>query len=164
MNQPIINVDDIKLEHAEAGDQFEVDMGHLSPLLGAKKLGYRLCVIPPGKRAWPYHAHLVNEEMVYVISGNGTLRHADDEFQIKTGDIVNFAADRDKPHQIINSSAAPLKYLCISTMEAPDIVIYPDSGKYGVLAGSAPGGDKTDRTFEIFAKSDGGVPYWQDEF
>ena len=56
-----------------------------------------------------------------------------------------------------------LKYLCISTMLEPDVVLYPDSKKFGVLAGSAPGGDKADRTFEIFAKTDSGVPYWDGE-
>jgi uncharacterized cupin superfamily protein len=34
------------------------------------------------------------------------------------------------PHQIINTSDAPLTYLSISTQEVPEVCEYPDSGKY----------------------------------
>ncbi len=40
----------------------------------------------------------------------------------------------DYPHQIINTSAAPLTYLSISTRESPEVVEYPDSGKYLAMA------------------------------
>ena len=163
MTHPIINIDDVELQHSEAGGKFAADHASVGQLLGAKKLGYRLSIVPPGKRAWPYHAHLVNEEMVFVISGNGTLRYSDHEHPIKAGDVIAFVPGADKPHQIINTSERPIKYLCISTMEAPEVVLYPDSGKFGVLAGSAPGGEKNARTFEIFAKTSSGVSYWDGE-
>lgn len=163
MDRPIVNIDEIELEHQEAGELFETDMAQLSAAVGASKLGYRLCVVPPGKRAWPSHAHLVNEEMVYVVSGSGTLKYAEQEWSIGAGDVISFVAAPDKPHQIVNTSHKELKYLCVSTMLEPEVVLYPDSGKFGVLAGSPPGGDKADRTFEIFAKLESGVSYWNGE-
>ena len=39
-------------------------------------------------------------------------------------------AGPDYPHQFINTSDAPMKYLSISTQEQPEICEYPDSGKY----------------------------------
>jgi len=45
-------------------------MAAIANLIGAKKLGYRMTVVPPGKKAWPYHAHLVNEEeLSFMILG-----------------------------------------------------------------------------------------------
>lgn len=52
-------------------------MALLGPLIGAKKLGCRLKVVPPGKTARPFHAHLANEVMIVVLEGGDTLRLAD---------------------------------------------------------------------------------------
>ncbi|MDD2775210.1 MAG: cupin domain-containing protein [Gallionella sp.] len=160
---PIVNIAEVVLESASTEGQFGSNLASIGQMLGAKKLGYRLCAIPPGKRAWPYHAHLVNEEMVFVIEGTGTVRYADGEYPIKAGDVIAFVAGIDRPHQIINTSVAELRYLAVSTMEEPEIALYPDSGKFGVLAGSAPGANRENRTFEIFAKQNAGVPYWDGE-
>jgi len=163
MNLPVVNIDDVELEPTEVGELFAAKMAQLNSFVGSKKLGYRICVVPPGKRAWPRHAHLVNEEMVFVISGRGLLRYGNDESPLRAGDVIAFVPGPDTPHQIVNSSEQDLKYLCVSTMEEPEIVLYPDSEKYGVLAGSAPGGDKADRTFEVFAKRGVNLPYWEGE-
>ncbi len=37
-------------------------------------------------------------------------------------------------HQLTNRGETNLKYICISTMIDPDIKIYPDSGKVGVVS------------------------------
>ena len=39
--------------------------------LGAQKLGYRLYALEPGMRGSPFHSHRVNEEMFYVVAGEG---------------------------------------------------------------------------------------------
>ena len=63
----------------------------------------------------------------------------------------------------INRSTQPLSYWCISTMEQPDIGLYPDSGKFFVMAGTAPGGDKTLRTFSHIGRCTDAVDYWEGE-
>lgn len=40
---------------------------------------------------------------------------------VRAGDVIFIPAGPEYPHQIINTSEAPLKYLSISTMEAPEI-------------------------------------------
>lgn len=66
-------------------------------------------------------------------------------------------------HQILNTSNAALKYLAVNTMEAPDIREYPDSGKYAVFAGSAPGESQADRTFAIVGRHRDATDYWEGE-
>jgi uncharacterized cupin superfamily protein len=55
---------------------------------------------------------------------------------IRAGDVMFIPAGPEYPHQIVNTSNAPLKYLSISTQEEPEICEYPDSGKYGVWSAS----------------------------
>ena len=94
--------------------------------LGAKKLGYNVTEIAPGKRAFPYHFHYVNEELFLVVEGTGELR-----------------------------------YLAPSTTEDPEIVEYPDSGKYGAWAGRTPGAREA--RFGVFAFKKDAVDYWEGE-
>ncbi len=53
---------------------------------------------------------------------------------IRAGDVIDIPPGPDYPHQIINTSNAPLKYLSISTKEYPEVCEYPDSGKYLAFA------------------------------
>jgi uncharacterized cupin superfamily protein len=163
MNQPIVNLETVTLEDTTAGECFAARTAALGPLTGMRKLGAQLTIVPPGKRAWPFHAHLVNEELVIVLAGSGTLRLADRQLPLRAGDVVALVPGSELPHQIVNTSDAELRYLCVSTMEHPDIVIYPDSGKYGVRAGVAPGGDPVHTTFRMIARLDAGVDYWEGE-
>lgn len=68
--------------------------------------------------------------MFVVLEGSGTLRAAAEMLPIKAGDVIFIPTGPEYPHQIINTSEAPLKYLSISTMEEPEICEYPDSGKF----------------------------------
>ncbi|NIO39646.1 MAG: cupin domain-containing protein, partial [Burkholderiales bacterium] len=71
--------------------------------------------LKPGKRAWPYHAHYVIEEMFYILEGEGTLRHAGKEYPIRAGDFICSPADPEQPHQIINTSDKSLTYIALGT-------------------------------------------------
>ena len=163
MKKPLINLEELEYKTLQHGESFEAQMASVAGHIGATKLGYRVVMVPPGKKAWPYHAHYLNEEMFFILEGTGLLRHAGEEYPLKTGDFIASPADPEQPHQIINNSEGTLKYLCVSTMEEPDLFVYPDSEKFGVLAGSAPGGPKEDRTFSIFSRKAYGVDYWDGE-
>ncbi|SBT09043.1 conserved hypothetical protein [Candidatus Accumulibacter aalborgensis] len=161
---PVVNLDALDLVTQENGERFEAAMAQIGPRTGARKLGARLCVVPPGKAAWPYHAHVVNEEMIVVLAGKGTLRLGDRERPLRAGDVVALLPGGvESAHQIVNCSTGPLRYLCVSTMEQPDIGIYPDSGKFFVLAGSPPGGDKDKRSFSHIGRMADAVGYWDGE-
>ena len=161
--KPILNIDQLPLEEWRHGERFEARMAQIGRLLGARKLGYRLVVLPPGKAAWPLHAHYVNEEMFFIIEGSGSLRLGEESWPLRAGDVVAVPPGPETPHQIVNDSETDLRYLCVSTMEAPDIVAMPDSGKINVMAGSPPGGEKTARTLSICLPLDAAVDYWEGE-
>lgn len=77
---------------------------------------------------------------------------------IKTGDIIFIPAGPEYPHQIINTSNAPLRYLSISTMEEPEICEYPDSGKFMTKAGT-----HRDKPFNVIGQIGTSLDYWDGE-
>ena len=124
----------------------------------AKKMGLSVDIVPPGKRACPYHFHYVEEEMFIVLEGQGTLRVAGELLPIRSGDVMFIPAGPAYPHQILNTSDAPLKYLSISTQAAIEVCEYPDSGKYNA---SVQVGDE--RRFRAIQRTDASVDYWDGE-
>ena len=162
MTRPVINLDDLEYTAFGKGEKFHAERAPVSPHIGADRLGYAVIRLQPGKRAWPYHAHRVIEEMFYVISGSGTLRHADEEYPLRAGDFVCAPADPKQPHQIINTSNAELVYFALSDMPNADVIHYPDSGKYGVWQGDARNFRSPDN-FKLFAREETAVDYWDGE-
>lgn len=128
--------------------------------LGAAKLGYGVFAVPAGKTSFPYHVHGVNEEMIYILEGEGTLRFADDTIPVTAGTFIACPAGWEHPHQLVNTSDRELRYLVVSTMEYPEFVEYPDSKKIGVYAGSSTSSEKPFRALYL---KDTSVPYYQGE-
>jgi uncharacterized cupin superfamily protein len=160
----MIHVDDLPLEHHAHGDRFEARGGSIGRAIGCKHLGCSLTVVPPGKRAWPFHNHHINEELFVILAGTGTVRIGDREHPIRAGDVIAAPpGDAGTAHQIINTSDTELRYLSVSTMIASEIVEYPDSGKLAVYAGSAPGGDPSVRSFNFRGRLGARAEYWDGE-
>ncbi|MDH3987875.1 MAG: cupin domain-containing protein [Gammaproteobacteria bacterium] len=162
MSKLIINMDDLEYSEFGKGDQFHAGRAEVSGKIGAEKLGYAVVRLQPGKRAWPYHSHYVIEEMFFVLEGEGTLRHADEEHPIRKGDFICSPADPKQPHQIINTSAEDLVYIALSTTDHTDVFLYPDSGKYGVWHGKTRDAKDPDN-FLVFARKETAVDYWDGE-
>jgi uncharacterized cupin superfamily protein len=133
--------------------------GRLAKGTAALKLGASIDVVPPGKRSCPYHFHYAQEEMFIVLEGEGTLRVAGEHLALAAGDVVFIPPGPAYPHQIINTSDAPLKYLSISTKDSPEVVEYPDSGKY--LATATREGDPYG--FGRMHRADSDLEYWDGE-
>ena len=162
MEKPVLNIDELEFTEFGKGDKFHAARAAVSPQIGATKLGYAVIKLQPGKRAWPYHSHHLIEEAFFVLEGEGTLRHADEEYPIRKGDFIASPADPAQPHQIINSSDEELTYIAMSTMDRADVMMYPDSGKYGVFYG--PDGTPFHKdAFVVFARKETAVDYWDGE-
>jgi uncharacterized cupin superfamily protein len=99
--------------------------------VGAELLGGSLYELEPGDRLWPYHTHHANEEWLIVVRGNPTLRTPEGEQRLEEGDVVCFPRGKDGLHQVRNDTDAATRVLMLSSMNRPDIVEYPDSGKVG---------------------------------
>lgn len=162
MTKPVINIDDLEFSKFGKGEKFQAERGPVSPHIGGKMLGYAVIRLQPEKRAWPYHAHHAIEEMFYVISGSGTLRHADEEYPLRAGDFICSPPDPKQPHQIINTSDDELVYIALSNEMTTDVMLYPDSGKYGVWHGDSSNMRSPDN-FMLFGRKENAVDYWDGE-
>ncbi len=162
--KPFMNLNDVPLAIQAHGELYEARMGQIGKALGAELLGCRITVVPPGKKAWPYHNHHGNEEMFVILGGQGTLRHGGETHAVKSGDVIMCrAGGPETAHQLINTGAEDLRYLAISTMREPDVTEYPDSEKFGVMVGAPPGGDKAKRRFQFCGRAGDAVDYWEGE-
>jgi len=155
---PVIRLSELALtETQQHGTRIQAAMGRVTQGTGARHLGARLTVVPPGKAAWPFHNHHANDEMFVILSGEGRLRYGAETHMFEAGDVlVCPAGGRETAHQLINTGTEDLRYLAISSMREPEIGEYPDSNKISLLAGSPPGGDKAARTISSF--HDAGQP------
>ena len=164
MTHPIVNIADLQFRANEHGDRFGSRMGAIGTKVGAKKLGYNVTIVPPGKRAFPCHNHHINEEMFFVLEGQGEVRIGDTTHPIRQGDVVACPpGGPEVAHQIINTSNADLKYLAVSTKLTPEIVDYPDSKKFGILAEIGTGPDGKPQRFAFLGRPDGSLDYYDGE-
>jgi uncharacterized cupin superfamily protein len=154
----IRNFNESAMEAFVRAPLYESTGARLGTDTAAVKLGASIDIVPPGKRSCPYHYHHAQEEMFIVIEGTGILRVAGEMLPLKTGDVVFIPAGPEYPHQILNTSGEPLKYLSISTRESPEICVYPDSGKYQAIA-HFPGLP----SIRAVQREDASLDYWDGE-
>ena len=152
------NIDEAALDHEVREPLYDSRSARLGAGTAARKLGASIDIVAPGKRGCPYHLHHAQEEMFVVLEGRGTLRVAGEMLEIKAGDVLFLPAGPEYPHQIINTSDAPLKYLSISTKEQPEVCEYPDSGKYLAMARRPDGGG-----FSRIGLAEDSLDYWHRE-
>jgi uncharacterized cupin superfamily protein len=100
--------------------------------IGAELIGGSLYELERGERLFPYHTHEANEEWLLVVRGRPTLRTPDGEGDLTEGDVVAFPRGEAGMHQVRNGTDAPVRVLMLSTLIMPEVVHYPDSGKFGV--------------------------------
>jgi uncharacterized cupin superfamily protein len=155
----IRNFDDAALTRETRAPLYDSHCTRLAAGTAARKLGASVDVVAPGMRSCPYHLHHAQEEMFIVLEGTGTLRVAGELLPLRAGDVVFIPPGPQYPHQIINTSQLPLKYLSVSTKEQPEVVEYPDSGKY--LASARVDGN--DHGFARIHRAQDDLDYWDGE-
>jgi uncharacterized cupin superfamily protein len=129
---------------------------------GSRKLGSSLYELPPGAAAWPLHIHHANEELIVVVAGRPTLRTLDGERPLEPGEVVACPAGREGAHRVDNRTDEPVRLLVVSTMIAPELNEYPDSGKLWGL-GFAPGGERDADAPEILGRPEDNLDYLDGE-
>jgi uncharacterized cupin superfamily protein len=100
--------------------------------IGAELIGGSMYELEPGDRLWPYHTHHANEEWLLVVRGTPTLRTSEGERELSEGDVACFRRGKEGAHQLSNGTGSPIRVLMLSTLIAPDVIEYLDSGKIGV--------------------------------
>ncbi len=88
------NIDEVVFETSDRAPLYDGgrSAGVIGPRLAgvvARKLGAAIDVLPPGKRACPYHLHHAQEELFVILEGRGTLRVAGEMIPIRAGDVID---------------------------------------------------------------------------
>ena len=154
----IRNWNEVPRTHEQRAPLYDSMCARLAPGTAAQKLGASIDTLAPGMRGCPYHLHHAQEEMFIILAGHGTLRVAGELLPIREGDVIFIPPGPEYPHQIINSSDAPLHYLSVSTRERPEVCEYPDSGKFLAL-----GTEKVEGSFDVIQRSTESLDYWEGE-
>jgi len=103
-------------------------------VLAATMWGATVYVLPPGERS-PYHWHYGEEEWLVVLEGAPTLRTPDGERVLRPWDIAVFPRGEAGAHQLRNDTEQPVRAVFFSTVSDPEVCVYPDEGRTGVIAG-----------------------------
>lgn len=136
MLKPLANLDEVEFTDIEDNGYYSSRRAQFSAGIGARKLGYNLTELPPGKAQCPFHSHREEEEMFLVLEGEGELRFGAQRFKIRKHDVIACpTGGPEVAHQIINTGTTTLRYLSLSTMSTTEVCEYPDSNKVGIFAG-----------------------------
>src|SRR3954447_2742594 len=144
------NIHDPEFDVEQDGAPYVWKRARLGRAAGSRGLGASLFALPPGSATFPLHAHLHNEELLVVLSGTPTLRTTDGSRVLASGDVVAFVAGLEGAHELTNASDSEVRLLIVSTMVAPEINVFPDTGELWVRD-YIPGTDAPDGAFDVRA-------------
>ncbi|HWA49984.1 MAG TPA: cupin domain-containing protein [Dongiaceae bacterium] len=108
------------LTYAAVGEDYHVGMVIESPA--------------PGRRLWPKHYHMLEEEHALILEGEVTLLLGEERHRMTAGDYVCFPAGQAVGHSFLNSGPGPCSYLIVGERNPNDVCVYPDSNKVAVSA------------------------------
>lgn len=135
MPKPFVNLDEVEFTDIEENGYYTSKRAQFSAGIGARKLGYNLTELPPGKAQCPFHSHRAEEEMFLILQGDGELRFGDQSYRIRKGDVIACpTGGPESAHQIINTGSTTMRYLALSNLADVEICEYPDSNKIGNYA------------------------------
>ncbi len=134
------NINDPIFDEPREHPGFRCQRARLSRQAGSDRLGLSLWELPPGETAYPYHYHLVEEELLLLLDGQPSLRTPDGWRDLQEGEVVPFLRGEQGAHQLVNRTEDTVRFLTFSTNGEPDIVIRPDSGTLGAYERLSDGG------------------------
>jgi uncharacterized cupin superfamily protein len=136
----MVNIEDPQYDELRESEGFRANRARISRQVGAERLGVSLWEVPPGEAAYPYHAHLTEEELVIVLEGRPSLRTPAGWRDLEQGEVVSFPRGERGAHQIVNRTDTNVRFLAFSTHGEPDVVLQLDSGKLGAFERRPEGG------------------------
>ena len=129
-----INLDELEFrgerdEHDAQPKQFRCLDAEVGFVIGARKLGYRVSTLQPGKVFCPLHGHAREEELFFVLDGEPSVRTLSGTLKCRKGDFVALPVGESGTHQLLNQSDAPATVLLLARNEDVEACYYPDSDK-----------------------------------
>ena len=98
----------------------------LAEACGLEKLGVNLVTLGPGGQSALRHWHTIDDEFVYVLSGEVVLVTDEGEQVLRAGMCAGYPGGARNAHHFINRSGAPVRYLEIGANTPGDNAFYPD--------------------------------------
>ena len=98
----------------------------LGEACGLTRFGVNLVTLGPGGRSALRHWHTLEDEFVYVLTGEVVLVTNDGEQTLGPGMCAGYAAGKKDAHHFINRSSDAATYLEIGNRAEGDNAFYPD--------------------------------------
>ena len=134
MPKPLVNLSEVEFDDVEENGRYTSRRARFSAAIGARKLGYNLTELPPGKAQSPFHSHRAEEEMFLILEGEGELRFGNERYSVRKHDVIACpTGGPEVAHQIINTGSTTMRYLALSSLAEVEVCEYPDSQKLGVF-------------------------------
>ena len=108
----------------------------LGDLFGLQSFGVNHVTLPAGAMSALFHRHSVQDEWIYVLSGQISLIHDDGETILTAGMCAGFPKN-GSAHQLVNRSEDEATYLEVGDRQAGDSVSYPRDDLMAVRAESS---------------------------
>ena len=123
------------------GDRVKRRLGEACNLT---KFGVNLVTLSPGGQSALRHWHTLEDEFVYVLSGEVVLVTDGGEQRLTPGMCAGYPAGSRDAHHFVNRSSAPATYLEIGNRIDGDNAFYPDDDLMWCDDGNGPYGAHKD--------------------
>ena len=162
---PSINVADVPLREQAHGDKFAAKVGRIGPLIGSTGIGVHAdMVVPPGKRAFPFHVHHVTHELFVILEGDGrATASAPRPTRCRAGDVLAApAGGPEVAHQIVNTGSTDAEVpRHVDRRRRPRWSSIPNSGKFARHLALRLGHPQA--ASATIGRTDGSLDYWDGE-
>ncbi len=108
-------------------------MTRLSERTGLTRLPVNLLRVPPSKESFIPHAHSIEEEWVFVVSGEGTVTLDGAATPIGAGDFLGFPPDGVVHHLTNTHASEDLVYITGGERHPVEVAHMPTVGKVAVF-------------------------------
>ncbi|MCG9876757.1 MAG: cupin domain-containing protein [Leptospiraceae bacterium] len=98
----------------------------LGDIFGLSNFGVNYTTLLPGGKSALRHSHNTQDEFIYILEGEPTLRTNAGDTVLSPGMCAGFAHGTGDAHQLVNLSQSKVIYLEIGDRSANDSVFYPD--------------------------------------
>jgi uncharacterized cupin superfamily protein len=98
----------------------------LGDAFGLRNFGVNLTRLKPGSESALRHAHMKQDEFVYILEGEPVLITNGGETKLKPGMCAGFRAATGDAHHLVNRGAIDAVYLEIGDRTEGEEVVYPD--------------------------------------